>query len=547
MNYKKAGIVLTACALSTSLFAGCGKSNDSAKADDKKPSTNVSADAPGWKLNTDPITFDWYVNFSWFATKWGKDPTSQYITDKTGVSLNFMTPSGNEAEKMNTMIASGKLPDFLTVGSWETGLIDKMVDGGLLSSVDELAEKYDPYFFKISDKDKLNWFANDDGHTYGYPNSSVSPNDFKEYQDRLVSNQTFVVRKDMYEAIGSPDMRTPEGFLNALRAAKEKFPEVSGQPMLPIGLHEFTDTGNYSLERYLQNYLAIPREKDGQLYDMSTDPEYIKWLKVFRQATEEGLLAKDVFVDKRSQMEEKIGQGRYFAMMYQRSDFGAQEGALYQKDPNSVYIAVDGPANANLDQPRLDADGINGWCLTLISKDVKDPERAIQFLTYLTSEEGQKDVYCGPEGLAWDDVDGKVQWKEEALELANTDRNKFDQEYGALSTFWMQQDTAKFLEWAPPSKEPFKQLEDYTRGKTVDNSAYTQLDPPGDSKLGAKGTKIGQEWGKTLPKLLMAKSDAEFDKIYNAYLSKREDLGFAELQQYQEEQFQENKTKLGLE
>ncbi len=33
----------------------------------------------------------------------------------------------------------------------------------------------------------------------------------KEHDD-IISNQTFLVRKDIYEAIGSPDMTTPEGF-----------------------------------------------------------------------------------------------------------------------------------------------------------------------------------------------------------------------------------------------------------------------------------------------------------------------------------------------
>ena len=30
-----------------------------------------TAEEPGWKKNADtPITFDWYINFSWFARHW---------------------------------------------------------------------------------------------------------------------------------------------------------------------------------------------------------------------------------------------------------------------------------------------------------------------------------------------------------------------------------------------------------------------------------------------------------------------------------------------
>lgn len=112
----------------------------------------------------------------------------------------------------------------------------------------------------------------------------------------------------------------------------------------------------------------MPHEKDGKLNDRFTDPDFVKWLKTIRKANEMGLLAKDVFIDKRPQMEEKIAQGRYFAMLYSRSDLAAQQNALYAEDPNSVYIAVDGPANSNLDQPTLAGPSISGWTVTLISR-----------------------------------------------------------------------------------------------------------------------------------------------------------------------------------
>lgn len=509
----------------------------------KEESQPPNPDEPGWKADTSPITFDWYLNFSWFPNKWGVDPTSQYVTKKTGVDINFIVPAGNENEKLNTMIASGKLPDFITLGWYEDG-VQAMIDGGLVLPLNELAEQYDPYFFKVADPAKLSWYTKDDGNVYAYPNASSSPKDFEKYSREYTSNQTFVVRKDMYEALGKPDMRTPEGFLNALKAAKEKFPDVNGQPLIPIGLHEFSETGNYSLEGYLQNFLAIPMEKDGKLYDRVTDPEYIRWLKTFRKAEEEGLLAKDIFIDKRPQMEEKIAQGRYFAMLYQRSDFAAQQNVLYANDPNSVYIAVDGPANSNMDPPTLAGPGISGWTVTLISKDVKDKERAIRFLTYLISEEGNKDLYLGEKGVTYDTIDGKDQFKPEALELLNKDRSAFDKQYGASYTFWMLMDTNMNLQWVPPSVEPSKQLEDWTKGKTKSFSQFDQINPTGNSEEGIANTKIGQLWGKTLPKLLLAKTDEEFDKLFDEFLKKREEAGYEKVRAYQQQKYEENVKRL---
>ncbi|MNJ65410.1 hypothetical protein D3C77_614220 [compost metagenome] len=57
-------------------------------------------------------------------------------------------------------------------------------------------------------------------------------------------------------------------------------------------------------------------------------------------------------------------------------------------------------------------------------------------------------------------------------------------------------------------------------------------------------TKILQEWGKVLPKLIMSKSDDEFDKIWSDYLKKRDELGFAKVQEYKQKKYEENLKKL---
>ncbi|MGG4044574.1 MULTISPECIES: extracellular solute-binding protein [Paenibacillus] len=500
-------------------------------------------DEPGWKSDNAPITFDWYMNFSWFNKKWGGDATAEYVTKKTGVSINFIVPAGNENEKLNTMIASGKLPDFITLG-WSEEAVKKMIEGKLVLPLNELADQYDPYFFKVADPAKLGWYTQPDGNIYGYPNASSSPEDYKKYGSNFTSNQTFEVRKDMYEAIGSPDMSTPEGFLNALKLAKEKFPEVNGQPLIPLGLHEFSETGNYSLEGYLQNFLAIPQQKDGKLYDRRLDPEYISWLKTFRKANEMGLLSKDIFIDKRPQMEEKIAQGRYFAMLYQRSDFDAQNMSLYQKDPNSAYIAINGPANSKKDAPTLSGPGISGWTLTLISKDVKDKKRAIEFLTYLISEEGNKDLFLGEKGVTYDNIDGKDQFLPDVVKLLNTDRTAFDQKYGASYTYWMLMDTNMNLQWAPPGVDPQKQMADWTKGKSISMSEFDNLDPPSTSEEGIASSKNGRNWGKLLPKLLLAKSDAEFDEMWNNYVEDRNKNKQDKIDAYRQKAYEENVKKL---
>lgn len=460
-----------------------------------KPGT---ADAPGWIANADkPITFDWYIHFSWFARSWGNSEVSKYITEKTGVNVNFVVPAGNEAEKLNSLIAGDALPDIITLG-WYEGQVPMMIDSGLVYALDDLAKDYDPYFFKVTNPDKLGWYTEADGKVYGYPNASYTPQDYETYAGNLTSNETFLVRKDMYEAIGSPDLTTPEGFLKALRDVKAKFPTVGGQPIIPFGTNEFGDTGNNMLQAYLQHFLAISPEKNGKFQDANLgleDPEYLRWLKALRQAHSEGLIATDIFVDKRSQIEEKAAQGRYFAMLYQNWDMQAAQHARWDVDPNSIYIAVPGFKNSKKSDPTLAGGGIAGWTITMISKNCKDKARAIQFLTYLISEEGQMDTNFGILNKHYTIKNGIPTLTDEVRELDSTDKNKQETEVGVQYTYWMLMDTAWQEQWGVEYAPSLAQPQLWTRPFVKSFAAYDGLTLPVGSDEALIYETIQRRWG----------------------------------------------------
>lgn len=508
-------------------------------------STEAKEVTPGWQVHAeDKVDFTWYINFSWFTTPWGENLVSKTITEETGCNIEFIVPAGNEAEKLNSLIASDTLPDLITLG-WYEGQVAQVIEDGMVYALDELAKEYDPYWFEVADEGRVGWFTQEDGHVYGYPNASFSPDDYKKY-DNISSNQTFLVRKDMYEAIGSPDMTTPEGFKGAVKAASEKFPKVNGQPLIPVGAHEFGASGNTSFDQYLSNFLAIPYEEDGMYADRLVNDELVRWLKTFRDLSEEGYLADDIFIDKRAQMEEKIAQGRYFCMLYQRTDLAAQEKILYSNDPESIYIAVDGPKNSKGDAYTLPSTGINGWTVTMISKNCERPDRAIELMSYLMSEHGQHLVWLGVEGVTWDyNADGKEVMKEEVRELLNSDRQAYDKEYGADTAFWMLMDNAMSLKWAEPAAEPLWQMEEWTFPYVTSVSQY-DVTLAADSEEADIQSKIDNEWGVVLPKLILSKSEAEFDKIWEDFKQKRADWGVDKVLAAKTELMNKAKAKLGL-
>ncbi len=525
-------------------FIGIGCTN---QPDAKRDSEDAAMqeEIPAWqKYAGEPVDFDWYINYSWFTTGWGENIVSKKITEETGVNIHFITPSGNESEKLNALIAADSLPDFITLGWWEPQ-VNEMIDHNMVYALNELADSYDMYFYQVSNEDAVNWYTKEDGNIYCYPNSSITAKDIEEH-DNIGSNQTFLVRKDIYEAIGSPDMTTPEGFQAAVEKAYEMFPTVDGEPLIPVGAHVFNDRGNVSFDQYLMNFLAVPFEENGEIYDRYTDEDYMRWLKMFRQLREEGLLTDDIFIDQRTQMEEKMAKGRYFCMIYQYTDMLSQQKELYMNHPERIYLAVDGPKNAAGDDHTLTTTEINGWTVTLISKNCEEPERAIAFLSYMLSEQGQLRISLGVEGETFDYVDGKPVVREEVKKILNEDRAEYDRLYGADDAYWMLQDNVMQLKWKQEADEPVKQIMEWSYPYAVYDGQYNSLFPNG-SKEEYIDNEIKAMWSETLPKLLLAESEERFDEILAEFVKKREDYGFQDIQAEKTELMKMTKEKMGIE
>lgn len=518
------------------LLCGCGK-------EQQEPEKNQAQLTLCEQHAEDAVTLDWYINYSWFTTPWGENAVSKKITQDTGVTVRFITPKGNEKEKFNAMISADSLPDLVTLGWWEPQ-VDMMIDKDMVYALNELADTYDAYFWETTEEAVRVWYTKEDGNFYCYPNSAYQPADY-ENNDNIGSNQTFLVRKDIYEALGRPDMTTPEGFQVAVRAAAEQFPLVDGRELIPVGAHVFDDLGCASFDQYLQNFLAIPYEKNGKYHDRDTDPEYIRWLKAFRELGAEGYLKEDIFIDKRTQMEEKMAQGRYFCMLYQWKDMENQQKLLYDKNPDSIYLAVDGPKNSNGDDPVLPGAGINGWTVTLISKNCERPDRAIEFLTYLMSEKGQRMIYYGVEGVTYDLVDGEYVIKPEVQKVLDTNRVTYDRLYGADNTYWMLQNSVMQLAWKRKPAEYLRQLEEWSYPYTHYMGQY-ELTFKADTEAGNNYSKIKKLWSETLSRLLLAPSEEEFDQILDGYLAGRGQMGYQSVVEEAQRQIADAKKKLGF-
>ena len=289
--------------------------------------------------------------------------------------------------------------------------------------LDDLANAYDPYFFKVASKDTLDWFKLGDGKTYGYPDYSNSQKDYDS--NMILARTAFVIRQDVWTALGKPQMKTQEEFLAVLKQIKTKYPDL-----IPLGFNALGG-GTGSLAEPLQDFLGVPLvNADGTFYNRNLDPDYLSWIKTFNQAYKNGCISDDTFTDDGNAFQEKISIGKYACIMVdgtpQMSGFFT---TFANSKPNAAYTAIDGPQSTTGNKPKLGQAGISGWMITYISKKCKDPAKAIQLFSYLLSNEGQILCNYGIEGQTYTiTADGKYELTPAMKDLRKSDNDRFKKE-----------------------------------------------------------------------------------------------------------------------
>ena len=522
--------------------------------------SSAEPEKPAYLLDTTPITLDVYFNASWYAEQWITDintRSTSYITKKTGVTLNLIAPTGNESEKMATMIASNEVPDII-MSDFIDANTTNLYKAGLLEPLNKLADQYDKSFYSVVKESQLGWFRRDDGNVYDYPNFASSYEAAMSAVDKPGGDTALGVRKDIYEAIGKPDMTTPDGFLLGLKLAQEKFPTVDGKPLIPIGL-VFDPKGSRFFNAYVSQFLSIPVEKDGVLNvnpgngepsGALLDPEYVTWLKTFRKANEMGLIAKETYIDTRAQFDEKMLGGRYFVVTQGKSDIKDKNKQLFEanEDTGLYYIPLDAIRNAKGEDPKLNGKILlDGWMNAHITTQCKDKARAFRFLYYIMGPEGQHDAWYGEEGVTYTTIDGK-----DTINKELTDGTVPDEEVrknfcvnGGNWTFYNSDIVRDFIV-KPTEYEPIIDFDAYGAKYfyAAPQLSSISIDPTTDE--GIAEANIDTLWGETLPQLLLAKSDEEFDQILSGYLAKRVELGYDKVMTARNAMYQANKQKLNI-
>ncbi|MCE3202248.1 type 2 periplasmic-binding domain-containing protein [Paenibacillus sonchi] len=541
-TFGKKGLKLCTVLMAAVLvMPGCGGGNSASSGKADLPSADdrytVDAETPAWKLDKKEETTEltWYVNADWWNTDFGKDVVTKKIKEDLNINIKFIT---GDDTKLNTFFAGGDMPDLLTIFDSNSPVVQKAATWAL--PLNDLAEKYDPYFNKVAAADTLNWFQLGDGKTYGYPNYSNTQADYDS--GNIPAKTAFVIRKDVYEALGSPAAGTPEEFKNVMGQIKAKFPEL-----IPFGFNSIGE-GTGSLGDVLQDFLGVPMETtEGGFYNRNLDEDYLAWLKTINAVYRDGAISDDSFADDGTAFEEKVKSGKYATMLL---DGTPQQGGNLQiymsANPGKEYIAIDGPQSTAGHAPTLNQSGITGWMISFITKKCKDPAKAMQIFTYLLSDEGQKLMNYGIEGETYQvNANGKVELLPAVkdLQLNNADKFKKDYRLGEFMFFGHDRDKALSEDAFP---ESIKQMQEWGKGKLKPHFILENINPDQGTPEARALSAINTKWNTTMVSMLRSKDDASFDSLLADYKTFLDNNNWDKIVEIRTEKMKKNKEKLGL-
>lgn len=535
------GSLLVAGALLTLAACGGGKKEDTATKEVKLPDIadryTPDKDTPAWQLDKKEETtkLTWYVNADWWNTEYGKDMVTKKIKEDLNVDIKFIT---GDDTKLNTYFAGGDMPDIVTVFDSNSQVARKADSWAL--PLQDLAEKYDPYFNTVAREETLNWYKLGDGKSYGYPDYSNVQSDFDS--GAIYARDAFIIRKDVYEAIGKPDFSTPAGFVEGMKKIKAQFPDL-----IPFGFNDFAADGssNGSMDTVVQDMLGVPYTKDGKYYDRNLDEDYIEWVKAFRQVHEDGNVSDDTFTDDGDKFKEKLQTGKYATVMIGSFvNQGIPLQTFKASNPDAEYMAIDGIQSTVGNEPTLTQAGISGWMINYISQKCADPAKAIQVFTYLLSDEGEMLTNFGIEGETYNKAaDGTVKWTDEARKIQQDDPEKWQLEYRMGEFIQFGHDRFKAMN--PDSYvDAVKQMQEWGDGKLTSQFLTENIGPDAGTQEARAQSAIQTNWSTTLVGMLRAKDEATLAGLLEDYKAFQKDNKIDAVNKVRNEKIKENEAKL---
>ena len=475
---------------------------------------------------------------------WPNDAAKE-IFRQTGITFDIQ---GMDNDKFKVLIAGGNLPEIIL--TWSPLFNKQLLESGQLLPLDSLLKtngpdilKYSPERVPLSKK----FDSDSSGQLYFIAGSGGQyPPPFKAWAG-------YKVRWQYYKELGYPAIKDELQFLDVLKAMQKKHPlTAEGKKVYGVGYsNEYQDgLWHYTCEGlrtgyfyYNTNECVISLKDNVMIPNFYGDDNAPWWvtMKFLYKANQMGLLDPDSFTMKTPEYQVKMTAGQYLSDISDIFTSGYDSTAL-QKDPNTLdnfeNIPVVGSSVGWDNQDVI----ISSYRLA-ITKNCKNPERAMDLINAFSNPDLVRVALSGVKGVNWDIINGKAQLLPDTLKNLNNQEfiKKAGIGYFIVLTLrggekhpdgqYMDLKASEqvFTQRLSPAdkdfcnyykvKYPMQAIDNLLRaGKMTDASTckttnFINLMPTPPDDIQRMQTKIVDIVLKGIPRMALAKNDADFDAI----------------------------------
>jgi putative aldouronate transport system substrate-binding protein len=475
--------------------------------------------------DTAPIEFDLFVNHTWFWTDEWKGVIPEEITRRTGVTMNVT--KANDNQQLPVMIASGNLPDLVYASG---DMVTRLSDSRISYAYNDLIDQYAPDFPKTDIEVANNTMP--DGNFYALLNAFATEDQWRANEFAVPSPGTHTLgfREDIWEALGRPSMTTIAEFEDVLRTVRAQYPN-----MIPLVMG-WSGPGMYA---YIAAQLGMDVGnnpvfvRDGQVYHRIRHPALLDTLVFMNRLVRNDLIVPENFTYQYEQFTQQVYSGRAFA--FTRSSWIGDEANLAFGNAGLPYRARVLEHELS-DDAVLVNDGI-GWSGTFITRRNKNPQRAIQFMSFMRTLEGRRLAGWGVEGLHWNEgPDGRPLFTDYYYD-AQADGSLYT-EHGAIWGFGMSAIDEAIQNYDPENRPNVTARLMSAKGIMEYRPVLHFVVPRTDGNERNTLTRIRElSENEEVRIIISARSENEVRTMYNAMIARAESIGLNELESWMNSQY----------
>lgn len=319
------------------------------------------------------------------------------INKRLNIDLTLKIVPEGSYDKINVAMATGDLPDVVTI-NYPSNSLTQWINDGMIVPINDYLSSMPTVKQKL---DSLSWTAVN-GKYYGYP-----------FIERERSNVLIPYRADWLDTLGLKPPKTLDEFYAALKAIATQDPDKNGKN----DTYGFTSVkpGPNAFEfvfyAYGMPYGDWALDDKNNVIPKFEHPSFKQGMAYIKKLWDEKLIEPEYMLNDTQMKEQKLYQGKVGTMdasMYRHVN--RIETSLQKVNPQGKlgYMAPPAGPDGKAGMVAIPKNGL----FTAVTKGAKNPQKAGQFIEFMLSKEGRDLLELGIEGVHYTKQGDKITYNE---------------------------------------------------------------------------------------------------------------------------------------